>query len=1289
MTGKGRVLANRFEILGRVGAGGMGSVYRAVDRTNQKIVAVKELHAIGAEDKERFARECDFLAALNHPGIVRHIAHGISPEGARYLVMEWVDGPTLSQELKRRTLTLKESVEIATTIAKIVSGIHARGILHRDIKPSNIVLQDGDIGRPKLLDFGVARLEGSIGGGITATGLVVGSAGYLSPEQAMGREDIDARADVFALGCLLFKCITGRVPFRGDDPLTVLLKITLEEAPRARDFVPSLLPAVDDAIAKLLSREREHRPRDASEVAELLTHLALEDDETGRPSLVDGAITAAEHRLTSLVLAKKPRQLADTLSDVAAMQPSRENMQRALSPFGLTPEIYADGTLVVMISHATDPLPDVAKRAVRAATAVRDADPSLFIAVTTGRATDGRAVMVSDTVDRAASLLSYSMLHGSPGDVGLDDATAALVESTFEIERTREAARLVSERTDSRIRTVFGRQASCIGRDEELAAIRSVFARSLNETSAQVALVLGQAGIGKSRVCHEVVKGLHRQGVEVWVARGDPITQHSPFGMLGPVLFDLAGITRGESDEDRWDKLDQMVEQRASGPGSRRIAEFLGAICGVEIARAPSQSYLAAKRDVSLMGDQMRRALVDFVAAISRERPLAIAMEDVQWADPATISFVDAMLGKLSELPLFVLALARPEVNVSFPALFAARNLTTLHLPALAEDDAARLARELLGEHASDDTVGKVVRRASGNPFFLEELARAALSGSLGTMPDSVLAVLEARFETLPPDARRVLRAAAVFGRHFWEGGIRALLPKVDARAELMELEAADLIIKSRRSRFRGQAEYAFRHAVHVEAAYARLPDEDKKRAHRAAARWLEEAGERDPIVLAGHFERADDAESAVGLLAVAAHLALEAGDLEQSTKLAARALNGGAFGEERGRVHATAAEANLWLARTTDALMHAKEALERLAPGDSAWCTAASVAITAAGRTGDRASLAKFANAVFELGSPVEPSSERIVLLSQIAIQLVFVGDIGAADQAFSQIPQGSAQREANAAAWYFRARAWRALAAGDPGGYGMLMKRSASSFEQIGDDRNACVQRVNVAYASMCLGQLEEAVAGFDAVIAVALAMGLANVVAVARHNGGLARSWLGQREEGERDERLALEAFREQRDDRMVGACASYLARILLDRGQVEEAEAVARDGLFYARAHPPVRALLHATLGETLSEKDRRSGRPPTEETLASTREAMRLLAELGGVDEGEGYIRYVHARVTLENLGLDGARDAVLDAKHCLEMRAARLASDSAREGFLGRVPEHRATMAMARRFNAQ
>ncbi|NUP06162.1 MAG: protein kinase [Polyangiaceae bacterium] len=1281
--GRERIVAGRFGILGRVGAGGMGAVYRAVDHTTGNLVAVKEIHGLQPQDHDRFARECSFLASLDEPGIVRYVAHGTTGI-TKFLAMEWVDGPTLSDEIKRRGFRITETIELVTAVAKIVAAIHKRGIVHRDIKPSNIVLQAGDHRRPKLLDFGVARLEGAAAGDVTTSGLVVGSAGYLSPEQATGRKDIDARADVFALGCLLFKCLTGRVPFRSDDPIGVLLKITLEEAPRLRDFVSGVMPELDDLVARLLSRDRDERPRDAAEVAKLLAELPLARDDDGPPSVEEGAITGAEQRLAVLVLARTDQFASrEPGQPQPKSEPDRIAIERALRPLDMVPEVHSDGTVVLVVTGRGESLGDLARRAVRAASAIRHADPTLFLAIAAGRATDGRTIKIGEAVDRASDLLSHLMLHHQAGDVAMDNTVASLVDSAYEIESFETVSKLLSDRTDSRIRSVLGRRAASAGRDHELGFVRGLIQQTIEDGKARSTIVIGEPGMGKTRLCHDVVGGIDRFSTEVWVIRADPWRKDTPFGALAPLILELAGIDGSDDDAARWKKLVGLVDASAPGPYSYRIVEFFSEICGIPILqRKPSRTFDAARRDPTSMGESTRRALSDFVAAVAALRPLFIALEDVHWLDQATLSFLDATLRALEDRPIFVLALAREDLATTYPNLFAGRRVQTLHLEALSAASSARMARELLGDDADEGVVDRIVECAGGNPFFIEELARAAIAGSIDNLPDSMLAVLESRFDALSPEARRVLRAGAVFGSAFWDGGAQALAPRIDVAQALAELERAGLVQKARRSRLRGHHEYTFRHEPFVEAAYACIPDPDRKKAHRAVAKWLEASGERDPLLLAEHYERGGDGQSAVALIAVAAHLALEASDLPQAIKLCDRALACGAFGEERGRVHVTAAEARYWLGRAPEALAHARDALARLTPGDAGWCAAASVAIASAGRTGNKDALKTFAALVFSLPRTEAFGPHRIILFSQAAIELVFAGKLDIADQALSQIPAGLAQKDPATAAWFYRARAWRAMASGDPCGCGMLMKRSFASFDQVGDVRNACVQRVNLAHAALCVGQLEEAADGFASAIEHASELGLAGVVARARLYLGLTRSYLGQFDEAEQDERMALQTLREQRDERAAATSTAFLARVLLERHRVDEAEAIVRDGLASIEGHLPVRALLLATLAQSLTQRARLAKAPVPIDALRAVHDAEALLGEIGGVDEGEGYVRWTVAHVLWEAKDLADAARALTEAKTSLDARVRKITVETLREPFLQRIPEHALTKAL-------
>src|SRR5215510_5051181 len=188
-------LDDRFELEQPIGTGGMATVFRARDSISGETVAVKIISDGQGHLAERFAREVKVLAELSHPGIVRYIAHGVTSAGKLFLAMEWVDGEILKARLERGPLTLGESVTLATRIAEALGVAHARGIVHRDLKPSNLILPGGRIDLVKVLDFGIAQRHGQTQ--LTRTGTLLGTPGYIAPEQARTDGVVDARADVF------------------------------------------------------------------------------------------------------------------------------------------------------------------------------------------------------------------------------------------------------------------------------------------------------------------------------------------------------------------------------------------------------------------------------------------------------------------------------------------------------------------------------------------------------------------------------------------------------------------------------------------------------------------------------------------------------------------------------------------------------------------------------------------------------------------------------------------------------------------------------------------------------------------------------------------------------------------------------------------------------------------------------------------------------------------------------------------------------------------------------------
>ncbi|HUJ63486.1 MAG TPA: protein kinase, partial [Kofleriaceae bacterium] len=527
MPNPGEVLDERFELERVAGTGGMGTVYRARDRATGEPVAIKILRAGEGHSAARFVREIRVLAALHHPGIVRYVADGRTRAGELWLAMEWLDGEGLNQRLARKGLTSSESLELARRVGEALGAAHDRGITHRDVKPSNIMLDGGDLARVKLLDFGVARVEDARQA--TRTGVMIGTPGYMAPEQVRGASDVGPRADVFAVGCLLFECLTGRVAFVGDNIMAVLAKILLEDAPRVSELRPELPPAIDALVARAMAKLPEHRPANGAQLAAELAALgAMPIGATPAPPAAELAprLTASERRLLCVVLIAGPERPADativepltdaptqasdsggdaTISEHAGGEATRALRQVALA-HGAKFDRLVDGSHVVTL-YGTGSAADQAMQAARCALALKALAPLPAMALATGRGVMAGGWPVGEAIDRAARLLEPA--RRSPARVRIDEVTAGLLDARFELGGDDAGLALLGERDVVEVtRTLLGRPTPCVGRDRELAVLVGLFEQAASEPIARAVLVTGPAGIGKSRVRFELLARL-------------------------------------------------------------------------------------------------------------------------------------------------------------------------------------------------------------------------------------------------------------------------------------------------------------------------------------------------------------------------------------------------------------------------------------------------------------------------------------------------------------------------------------------------------------------------------------------------------------------------------------------------------------------------------------------------------------------------------------------------------------------------------------------------------------
>lgn len=252
----------RYHILEQLGEGGMAIVYKAYDTRLERNVAIKVLRtdlfgsSIIEQILKRFEREAKSLAKLKHPNIVNILDFG-EHEGMPYLVMEYLPGGTLKQKLGS-AIPWQEVIRILLPIARGLAYAHQHGIIHRDIKPANILIDQNE--EPILTDFGIAKLlEGTGGHTLTGSGVGIGTPEYMAPEQGIGASAIDARADIYSLGIVLYEMITGRKPYIADTPMAVVLKQMTDPLPRPTDFVPDLPEGVEHILFKALAKQPDDR----------------------------------------------------------------------------------------------------------------------------------------------------------------------------------------------------------------------------------------------------------------------------------------------------------------------------------------------------------------------------------------------------------------------------------------------------------------------------------------------------------------------------------------------------------------------------------------------------------------------------------------------------------------------------------------------------------------------------------------------------------------------------------------------------------------------------------------------------------------------------------------------------------------------------------------------------------------------------------------------------------------------------------------------------------------------
>jgi tRNA A-37 threonylcarbamoyl transferase component Bud32 len=343
------VIAERYELLAHIGDGGTASVWKAVDRTLEREIAIKFLYVADERDadmlRKQFLREARIACAVKHRNVIQTMDFGQTEEGRAYMVMELLHGEELSQRIgSEQEPLLEDTAQVVCDVLRGLQAIHEAGIVHRDLKPENIYLErDQDGVFPKILDFGIAKSIDRRGSRrsvlTTKEGIVVGTPEYMSPEQARGQRDLDARADVWSVGVILFELLTGELPFDDPSEVEVIIKIVTTDARKVTDLQPSVPTVISQVVEKALKRERAERFQTAAEMNQALTEAVRSVTDSALPT----AFAAAQRKRKTILWLSGAAAIAVLTVIVFSLREQSANKAVVAAPKALTVTVELRG----------------------------------------------------------------------------------------------------------------------------------------------------------------------------------------------------------------------------------------------------------------------------------------------------------------------------------------------------------------------------------------------------------------------------------------------------------------------------------------------------------------------------------------------------------------------------------------------------------------------------------------------------------------------------------------------------------------------------------------------------------------------------------------------------------------------------------------------------------------------------------------------------------------------------------------------------------------------------------